>query len=297
MKISLTGASGFIGHRLISRLLRDGDTVHAMGRRRPGAWTEVAFSEWDANGGTVPVEAFDGSDAIIHLAGEPVAQRWNSDVKARIFDSRVRGTKALVDALATMQERPRTLVCASAIGFYGDRGDQLLDEASPAGKGFLPEVCIEWERQARAAGSLGLRVVMLRIGIVLGREGGALKQMLPPFKMGIGGPIASGRQWMSWVHVDDLVEMMVFALTRTDVMGPVNATAPNPVRNAEFSKALGQALGRPALIHTPIFALKLILGEAASVVVASERVVPKVMERAGFTFRYPEVGDALRNAI
>jgi uncharacterized protein (TIGR01777 family) len=297
MKISLTGASGFIGNRLISRLLQEGHTLHALGRRRPDARPEVAFSEWDANGGVVPAAALNGSDAIIHLAGEPVAQRWNPDVKSRIFDSRVRGTKALVDALAEMRDRPRTLVCASAIGFYGDRGEEVLDETSAAGKGFLPDVCVEWERQARAAGNLGLRVVMVRIGIVLGREGGALKQMLPPFKMGIGGPIASGKQWMSWVHVEDLVEMMAFALTRTDVMGPVNGTAPNPVRNSEFSKALGQALGRPAVIHTPVFALKLILGEAASVVMASQRVVPKVMERAGFTFRYPEVGDALRHAV
>ena len=171
------------------------------------------------------------------------------------------------------------------------------DEASSPGTGFLPEVCLAWEREARAAGNLGLRVVMVRIGIVLGKDGGALKRMLPPFRMGVGGPIASGQQWMSWIHLEDLIEIILFALNREQVFGAVNATAPKPVRNKEFSQALGAALGRPAILHTPVFALKLMLGEAASVVVASQRVVPAVLERSGFTFRYSDVADALRNAV
>ena len=298
MKIALTGASGFIGRRLISRLLLDGHSLHALGRRRPGGSPAIGFSVWDASeGGAVPAEALRDAKAIVHLAGEPVAQRWNTDVKTRIMESRVKGTKAIVDALAAAEDRPETLVCASAIGFYGDRGEEILDETSPPGTGFLPEVCLAWEREARAAGNLGLRVVMVRIGIVLGKEGGALKQMLPPFRMGIGGPIASGQQWMSWIHVEDLVEIILFALGREQVFGPVNATAPNPVRNKEFSKALGAALGRPAILPTPIFALKMMLGEAASIVVASQRVMPTVLEGTSFTFHYSDVEDALRNAV
>jgi uncharacterized protein (TIGR01777 family) len=295
MNVALTGGSGFIGQRLIARLLLDGRRVHAMGRHRPDE--QVRFSEWEANGGAVPIEAIEGTDAIIHLAGEPIAQRWNAAVKNRIRDSRVFGTRAIVEAISKLHQRPQTFICASAIGYYGDRADEILDEQSSQGEGFLSEVCGEWEREARAAGNLGLRVVMLRFGIVLGSEGGALKQMLPPFRLGVGGPTASGRQWMSWIHADDLIEAMLFSLTNVNLFGPVNATSPNPVRNQEFAKALGQALGRPAVIHTPVFALKLILGEAAEIALASQRVAPKALERAGFEFRYPEIHDALKNAV
>jgi uncharacterized protein (TIGR01777 family) len=213
------------------------------------------------------------------------------------MDTRVRGTKAIVDAVASVQDRPQTLVSASAIGFYGDRGEELLDETAAPGTGFLADVCLAWEREARSAGNLGLRVAMLRTGIVLGKDGGALKKMLLPFRMGIGGPIGSGRQWMSWIHVDDLVEVISFALRREDIFGPVNATAPNPVRNKDFSKALGNALGRPAVIPTPAFALKMILGEAASAVVASQRVIPAVLERTGFQFLYADITDALQHSV
>jgi uncharacterized protein len=295
MKITLTGASGFIGQRLIERLLQDGHSLHAVGRHPPDA--PVRFSEWDANGGAVPIEAIEGADAIVHLAGEPIAQRWNSAVKKRISDSRIFGTRAIVEAVSKLHQRPQTFLCASAIGFYGDRADEILDEQSSRGSGFLSDVCGEWEREARAAGNLGLRVVMLRFGIVLGSEGGALKQMLPPFRLGVGGPTASGRQWMSWIHADDLIEAILFSLANVNLFGPVNATSPNPVRNQEFAKALGEALGRPAIIHTPIFALKLLLGEAAEIALASQRVAPRALERAGFQFRYPEIHDALRNAI
>jgi uncharacterized protein len=295
VNITLTGASGFLGQRLITRLLKDGHSVHALGRRRPSA--QVRFSEWNMNKEAVPSQALDGADAIIHLAGEPVAQRWNDEIKKRIRDTRILGTRAIVNAVSELKQRPVTLLSASAIGYYGNRADELLDEQSSPGQGFLSEVCVGWEREARAAGNLGLRVVMFRIGIVLGKEGGALKQMLPPFRLGVGGPTASGKQWMSWIHADDLIEAIVFSLTADDVFGPVNATSPNPVRNEEFAKSLGKALGRPALIHTPVFALKLMLGEAAEVVLASQRVAPKVLERARFSFRHPEIYDALRNAV
>jgi uncharacterized protein len=295
MKITLTGGSGFIGQRLIEHLLQDGHSLHAVGRHPPDA--PVRFSEWDANGDAFPIEAIEGADAIVHLAGEPIAQRWNSAVKKRIRDSRIFGTRAIVEAVSKLHQRPQTFLCASAIGFYGDRADEILDEQSSRGSGFLSDVCGEWEREARAAGNLGLRVVMLRFGIVLGSEGGALKQMLPPFRLGVGGPTASGRQWMSWIHADDLIEAILFSLVNVNLFGPVNATSPNPVRNQEFVKALGEALGRPAIIHTPIFALKLLLGQAAEIALASQRVAPRALERAGFQFRYPEIHDALRKAI
>jgi uncharacterized protein (TIGR01777 family) len=298
MKLTLTGASGFIGKRLIDRLIADGHTLHVLGRQRPSsAPVEVAFSEWDANSGNVPDVALAGSDAIIHLAGEPVAQRWNREIKSRIRNSRVIGTHSLVQALASRTERPHTFISASAIGYYGDRGTEVLHEQSAPGAGFLSEVCGEWEREARAAGNLGLRVVMPRIGIVLGAEGGALKQMLPPFRLGMGGPMASGKQWMSWIHADDLVNAIAFCLLDSELFGPVNATAPNPVENAEFAKALGEALNRPAVLHTPAFALKMMLGEAADVVLASQRVIPKVLQDRGFTWAYPNIREALASSV
>jgi uncharacterized protein (TIGR01777 family) len=297
MKIAITGASGFIGHRLISRLVTDGHHLHLIGRRQPRRSSDIAFSTWDANANAVPPEALTEAAVVIHLAGEPVAQRWNDKVKARILETRVRGTQALVDSLSKLRNRPHTLLCASAIGFYGSRHDEVLDERSPAGEGFLPEVCIAWEKEARFAEDLGMRVVTLRIGIVLGREGGALKKMIPPFKLGVGGPIGSGKQWMSWVHVDDLVEMIRFCISRPDVSGAVNGTAPNPVRNWEFAEELGNALHRPSLIATPAFAVKLMLGEGASIVLTGQRVLPKVLQTKGFQFQYPELPEALRHAI
>ena len=298
MKITLTGASGFIGRRLIERLSDDGHTLHVLGRRRPSLLPpHAAFSEWDANSGDVPDAALRNTDAIVHLAGEPVAQRWNREIKSRIRNSRVIGTHSLVQAIATRADRPHTFVSASAIGYYGDRGSEVLTEQSPPGIGFLSDICGEWEREARAAGSLGLRVVMLRIGIVLGKEGGALKQMLPPFRLGMGGPMASGKQWMSWIHADDLVSMILFSLHEGKLFGPLNATAPNPVENAEFAKALGEVLNRPAVLHTPAFALKMMLGEAADVVLASQRVIPAALQDAGFSWKYPEIREALASAV
>jgi uncharacterized protein len=298
MRIALTGASGFIGRRLIHRLTGEGCRLHVLGRSRPSAAPAgIEFSPWEAEAGEVPDEALRRTDAIVHLAGEPVAQRWNSEIKTRIRDSRVLGTRSLVQAVAKHAERPHTFVSASAIGYYGDRGSETLTEESAAGTGFLSDICGEWEREALAAGSLGLRVVLLRIGIVLGKEGGALKQMLPPFRLGVGGPIASGKQWMSWIHADDLVNAIVFSLMESKVFGPVNATAPNPVQNAEFAKALGEALHRPAVLPTPAFALRMMLGEAAAVVLASQRVMPEVLQDAGFTWAHPEIREALASVV
>jgi uncharacterized protein (TIGR01777 family) len=271
MRVAATGATGFIGRRLIRALQEGGDSVIAM--RRP--WPEV------------------DADAVVHLAGEPVAQRWTSAAKQRIRSSRVEGTMNLVQALA--KSRPAVLVCASAIGIYGSRRDEPITEASQAGDGFLAEVTRDWEAAADLA--LGIRVVKLRIGVVLGRDGGALAKMLPLFRAGVGGRLGSGRQWMSWIHVDDVIGLLLFALDKAAVHGAMNATAPNPVRNSEFTKELAAALHRPAVLPVPRWALNLIYGEMSSVLFASERVLPQAAEQAGFVFRFPELRGALEECV
>jgi uncharacterized protein (TIGR01777 family) len=296
MIVTLTGASGFIGSRLIARLQRDGHRVRVLGRRKPAA-VDAEFAAWEAVAAEPPVSAVAECDAVIHLAGEPVAQRWSADVKRRIRDSRIIGTRNLVTALGKSSSRPATLISASAIGYYGDRGDQPLNEAAPPGKDFLASVCVEWEAEARKAAALGLRTDVLRIGIVLGTEGGALKAMLGPFRSGVGGPAGSGKQWVSWIHVDDVVELLVFSLMNPAMGGTVNATAPDPVRNADFAKELGRVLHRPAAVSAPAFALKLMFGEMAEVVLASQRVLPEAATRAGFVWKYPHLPGALENLL
>lgn len=295
MLVAITGASGFIGPRLIGWLQSAGWQVRALGRRDPGI-TGVEFARWDAAGEPSP-EALRGVDAVINLAGEPVAQRWNAEVKRRIKDSRVVGTRNLVNAIAKLNPRPSVLINASAIGYYGDRGDEILGEAAAPGKDFLASVCVEWEREARRAEELGVRVVLPRIGIVLGMEGGALRQMVPLFKMGVGGPVGSGKQWVSWIHIDDIVGLIAFALKDSHVMGALNATAPEQVRNIHFAHTLGAALGRPSLVPTPGLAIKVMYGELAQVVLASQRVVPEMTLRAGYRFQHPELKEALRQIL
>ncbi len=299
VKILLTGGTGFIGRRLARRLAADGHTLHLLVRPgRTGIGPSVECSVWDVLAGDPPAAALAGVDAVIHLAGEPVAQRWTPETKRRIRESRVGATRRLVAALATLERRPRVLVSASAIGYYGSRGDEVLTETSPPGQGFLPEVCVAWEQAAAEAEALGLRVVRLRIGIVMGPEGGALARMLPPFRMGLGGRLASGAQWMSWVHVEDLVDLIRFALASEGVAGALNAVAPNPVRNSEFAAILGKTLRRPAAVPTPAAALKLLLGQMAEeVLLAGQRVVPQAACQAGFSFRFPELEPALRDLL
>jgi uncharacterized protein (TIGR01777 family) len=294
MLIALTGATGFIAAHLIPRLQREGYTVRALGRRNPGI-QGVEFVEWDS-GDEPPTTALRDAGAVIHLAGEPVAQRWSGEVKRRIRDSRVQGTHHLVNALLKLNSRPATLIAASAIGYYGDRGDDVLTETSEPGTDFLAKTCVEWEHESRRAGDLGLRVALLRFGLVLGR-GGALAQMLRPFRAGVGGPVGSGRQWMSWIHMDDIVGLIGFALRYERVYGAVNATSPNPVRNKEFARQLGAALHKPAIIPVPAIGLKLIFGEMAAVVLASQRVMPEAASRAGYVFQFPELQDALRRIL
>lgn len=295
MIIALTGASGFIGQHLIARLQREGYTVRALGRHDPQI-AGVEFAPWDSSQEPPPAAVRDAG-AVIHLAGEPVAQRWSGEVKRRIRDSRIIGTRNLVDAIGKAQMKPAAFIAASAIGYYGDRGEDVLTEESAPGKDFLAETCVGWERESRRAGELGLRVAVVRMGIVLGREGGALKQMLGPFKAGVGGPVGSGKQWVSWIHIDDVVGLIEFALRYDRVYGAVNATSPQPVRNAEFAKELGTVLGKPSLVMAPAFGLKLMYGEMANLVLGSQRVIPEAASRAGYVFRYPELRDALRQIL
>ena len=281
MNIAITGASGLIGTRLRQRLTEAGHTATPI----PRATSDTALAEILAS-----------ADAVIHLAGEPVAQRWNDAAKKRIHDSRVEGTRHLVKALSTQSMRPRVLVCASAVGYYGSRGDQILTEASPPGTDFLARVVVDWEEAAQSAESLGLRVVRLRLGMVLG-NGGALAKLLPPFRFGVGGRLGSGHQWMAWIHLEDAVNLILFAVNYAAIRGAVNATAPHPVTNEEFTDRLAQALHRPAILPVPAFALKLALGEMAEMVLASQRVLPTVAKSAGFRFQYPELHPALENLL
>ena len=297
MNITVTGATGFIGAQLMRKLLAAGHTVHALARKRPPTLpASVRFSEWDSTRGEPPRESLAIADAIVNLAGEPVAQRWTPEVKRRIRGSRVDGTRHLVNALSTQSRRPQALVNASAIGIYGSRGDEILTEDSEPGYDFLARVVIDWEKSAELAESLGIRVVRLRFGMVLG-NGGALAKMLPPFRLGLGGRIGSGKQWMSWIHIDDLTSLILSAVTNAAAHGPMNATAPNPATNADFTKALGAVLHRPAILPVPKFALKLIFGEMSTVVLASQRVLPQAAQTTGFQFEYPQLKAALARLL
>jgi uncharacterized protein (TIGR01777 family) len=278
MNIAISGASGFIGRHLLMRLAQAGHSPRALSRQAP------------------PAESLREADVVIHLAGEPVAQRWTAAAKQRILESRVAGTRSLVEALARLPRRPEALICASAIGYYGSRGDEVLTESSAPGSGFLPEVCVAWEREAQAAEAFGIRVVRVRTGVVLDVGGGALVRMLPPFRMGVGGRLGSGRQWMSWIHLEDLAALFQFTV-ESQVRGPLNAVAPNPVTNSDFTRELAHALGRPAVLPVPEFALRLLFGEMAEVLLASQRVMPAAAEAAGFRFRFPQLAPALAGLL
>jgi uncharacterized protein (TIGR01777 family) len=288
MNITITGASGMIGRRLLKHLMNAGHKVTVLSRHAgtnmPGG---VKVSVWEGVA-LPPEEVLRDADAVIHLAGEPLVQRWSAEAKRRIHDSRVVSTRNLVAAMAKN---------SSAIGYYGSRGDEVLAESSAPGQGFLPEVCAEWEKEASAAEALGVRVVCMRTGVALDPRGGALKKMLPPFKMGVGGRLGDGRQWMSWIHVEDLVSLFRFAMETDSVRGPVNGVAPNPVTNADFTKALGSAVHRPAIFPVPSFGLKMLFGEMSEVLLDSQRVTPKAAEAAGFRCRFPQLDGALKDLL
>lgn len=297
LKCIVSGGTGFIGKRLVEALQKNGHYV-AVWSRNPGREqrTAVEAFRWDPLEGEPQEESLNGFDVVIHLAGEPVAQRWNQEVKRKIRDSRVLGTRNLVSAIAKVRHRPAALVCSSAVGYYGPRGDELLSESSAAGKGFLADVCAGWEREADVAARLGMRVVKVRTGIVMGRDGGALPKMLPAFEAFAGGTLGSGKQWMPWIHVDDLVDMFRWA-GEGIVSGALNGTAPNPVTNATFTRELGKVLSRPAFLRVPEFALRAMFGEMAEMVLEGQRAVPAAAKEQGFTWKYEGLGEALHNLL
>jgi uncharacterized protein len=293
MKIAVAGATGFIGAALTAHLSAVGHRVVRLVRRK--ADPSRGDATWDPSRGLLDPAALDGVQAVVNLAGDPVAERWTAERKRRIKSSRVDATALLAKTLVDLERPPRVLVNASAIGIYGDRGDEVLDESAAPGTGFLADVARAWEAAATPVVEKGIRTVFTRFGIVLGLAGGALEKMLPPFKIGAGGRLGSGKQWMSWIALDDVVAAVDYALTSDRLSGPVNVVAPNPVTNAEFTQELGHAIHRPAVAAVPSFALRLAYGEMGeTVLLSSQRVVPKALERAGFAFRHPVLHDALR---
>ena len=294
MTFLLTGATGFIGSRLVRQLVDSGHTVHYLARRRdPRFDSQVAFHLWDSNKEAAPLNSVPRMDVIIHLAGEPVAQRWTPEVKQRILDSRVQGTRKLVVALAELRHRPTTLITASAIGYYGNRGDEVLTEQSAPGNNFLAKVCVAWQAEAMKAADLGLRVVPIRFATVLGKENGAFPKLLAPARLGLGATFGNGQQWMSWIHIKDLIDMIIYTSTTLSVDHALNGAAPEPVTNANFTKALGSVLHRPAFLSVPKFALRTALGEMAEFLFDSLRVVPEAVIRSGFQYRFANLRTAL----
>jgi uncharacterized protein (TIGR01777 family) len=297
MKIAVTGATGLIGSTLCERLRKEGNEVLVISRRK-GLSSPYAVVPWDPKDGELDARRLEGIDALVHLAGESIAKRWTPAQKERIRASRVEGTRLLVDGLRKLSKPPSVMVGSSAVGFYGNRGDEDLDETSGPGRGYLTEICQAWEAETARASELGTRVVSLRTGIVLSTKGGALAQMLLPFKLGLGGPVGSGKQWMSWIHIDDVVGGFRFALQQAKLSGVANLTAPRPARNAEFTKALGRALGRPAFLPAPGFALKLIFGEMAQhLLLDGQKVLPRRLEGAGYRFQHTDLDEALSDVL
>jgi uncharacterized protein (TIGR01777 family) len=293
MRVAVTGARGLIGSRLVAALRARGDEVLVLSRRPQRENSEAAA--WDPE--REPAPALSGCHAVVHLAGEPIAQRWTDAAKRRIEESRRRGTANLIEGLRAADPRPAVLVSASATGYYGPRGAERLDEQAPAGHDFLAQVCQAWEAAARGAEALGVRVAVLRTGVVLDRSGGALAKMLPFFRLGVGGPVAGGRQYLSWIALDDLVGLYRAAIDGEGWSGPINATAPEPVTNRELSRALGRALRRPAVLPVPALAMRALYGEMASVVTTGQRAIPARALELGFRFRHTELDGALRAAL
>ncbi|MCS6851870.1 MAG: TIGR01777 family oxidoreductase [Gemmataceae bacterium] len=295
MRIAVTGSSGLVGSALVPFLTTGGHQVTRIVRSAEAGGAVF----WDPVRGELDAEGLEGHDAVIHLAGENIAaRRWSPEQKDRIRDSRVKGTRLLCETLARLRRPPRVVVSASAIGYYGDRGDDVLDEGSPRGTGFLPEVCHAWEAATEAAANAGIRVVHLRLGIVLSPRGGALAKMLTPFRLGVGGRIGTGRQWMSWIALDDVIGSVYHALATDSLSGPVNAVAPHPVTNQEFAKTLGRLLLRPTIFPLPAFMARLAFGEMADeLLLASTRVVPVALQTSGYRFLYGELEGALRHLL
>ncbi|NTV45370.1 MAG: TIGR01777 family protein [Chlorobiales bacterium] len=305
-KIVLTGATGLIGPCLFHKLIEQGNHVTVLAREAghaekiiPGA---ARYVHWETNQTDGDwVNTLDGADAVIHLAGIPVAERWTDDHKKAIYDSRVTGTRNIVAAIGKVKNKPKTFISASAIGYYGIQSHSpdvpALTEKTPAGSDFLAQVCIDWEAEARKAEAYGTRVALIRTGIVLSLKGGALGKMLMPYKFFVGGPIGSGKQWVSWIHIDDESEIFLFALSNPNAKGPINAVAPTPVTMDTLAHTFGKAMGRPSLFPVPMFVLHALLGDAAGVVGEGQRVIPEKLLALGFKFKFPELGMAVEDLL
>jgi uncharacterized protein (TIGR01777 family) len=306
LRVTVTGATGLIGPSLVGSLRHQGSEVTVLTRdpqRATDRLGDVEVVGWDPMRETAPAGALVGRDAVVHMAGAPVSQRWSAKAKQEIRESRTIGTRNLISGIAGVAQegpggaRPSALVSSSAIGYYGPHGEEPLDEDAAPGSDFLAEVCVEWEHAAAAARELGVRVTQVRTGVVLDSDGGALSKMLPPFRLGVGGPVAGGRQYISWIHAQDLVGIMLAALQDDRWSGPVNATAPEPVTNREFSKVLGRVLGRPALLPVPGAALHVLYGEMAEIITSGARVMPAKPLVLGYEFAHPQLEEALRSAL
>jgi uncharacterized protein (TIGR01777 family) len=297
-RIALTGGTGRIGSLLVERLKQRGDSVTVLSRRPDRATAELGVQAvpWDPSAGPAPAGALAGSDAVVHLAGEDIAQRWSADALRRIRSSREEGTRNLVEGIGAADPRPTALISSSAVGYYGHRPDPV-DEDAPPGDDVLAEICVAWEREAERAAGLVDRVVRVRTGVVLDRHGGALQKMLLPFRLGVGGPVAGGRQPLPWIHVEDVVGVYLAAIDGDDWNGPVNATAPEPVSNREFSRALGRALHRPAVLPIPGFAIRALYGGMAKLVIEGQNARPRRTLELGFRHAHPDLDEALRSAL
>ncbi len=299
MKIIFAGGTGFIGSALTQALVDRGDELILLSRSSSKkSDSKVRICRWDPSfGGGAWEKELDGADAVINLAGEPITQRWTPAKKTSLCESRVQSVRAVIRAISKAKRRPRVLLNASAVGYYGSRGDEILDENSKPGFGFLPELCRQWEDEVVKAELLGIRAIRIRIGIVLGKGGGALQKMLPPFRLGIGGPLGSGKQWMSWIHQKDIVRLILFLLDRAEASGPFNAVSPDPSRMTDFAKTLGAVLRRPAIFPVPAFVLKILLGEMSEMLLTGQRVLPQRAAQSGFSFQFPTLKLALEDIL
>lgn len=297
-KVVIAGATGLIGELLAKKLHELGYGLYILTRniKKSQKMFSYAIGHFDWQTGNEWLAAIDSSDVVINLAGASIAgKRWNDSYKKEIYDSRILGTRKIVDALNQSSDKERVLISASAVGYYGDRGDDILDEYAPAANDFLAKVCVDWESEAQKATKA--RVVIPRIGVVLSEKGGALKEMLTPFKMNVGGPLGGGKQWWAWIHIDDLINMIAWVIENKEVEGPINAVAPKPVTNKYFSKALGKVLNKPSFMPIPKFALSIVLGESASFVLSSLRVIPRKALEYGFTFKFEEPETAIADLL
>jgi uncharacterized protein len=300
MKVLVIGATGLIGRALCQSLTAAGHTAIAVSRspRKPPGLAVAEVHQWDYQQGMLPAVALAGVEAIVNVAGESiVARRWSDEQKKLIRDSRVVTTRKIVESLGALDARPGVFVSGSAVGFYGDRGDEQVDETSPPGRGFMSEICQEWEREAVRAKEIGVRVVQVRTGVVLSTGGGALQKMLRPFKLGIGGPLGSGRQWFPWIHINDIVGIFKHAILTASLAGPANGTAPQPVTNAEFTRQLGKVLHRPAFLPVPQVGLRILMGEMSEVLFVSQRVLSKATLASGYKFQFPSLAPALDDLL